>query len=259
MQLKKNPRDVRFGEARPQYEEESMNDETARTDFGDDPQQITRTRRPEFEGDAASHPAVARGSSVVDAHSKFDGKYETDQDLRIEGSISGEIACRGLLMIERDATARAKIQTHDAEIRGRLEGDIVCTGRLLLTSTAVVIGTMTAGSLVVEEGASVSGKVETSTATGNAKPASASSSSRVTPINAGSSCPCPDHDAQSPGSPKLRPRLIRRSRESRPQLTGQLTGYTKKGRHSGVPFLIGLRGEIKRRCSTPCHQPPTSI
>lgn len=183
MQLKKNPRDVRFGEARTQYQEESVNEESAR-DFGGDPQQITRTRRPEFETESQAAPGP-RGNSVVDAHSKFDGKYETEQDLRIEGSISGEIVCRGLMTIERDATARAKIQTHDAEVRGRLEGDIVCTGRLLLTSTAVVVGTMTAGSLVVEEGASVSGKVETSTASTGSKSATSiggSTAARVTPI-----------------------------------------------------------------------------
>lgn len=208
MQLKKTPREVRFGDARTQYQEEPMNEESAHTEFGVDPQQVTRTRRPEFEPETAIHtPPASRASSLVDAHSTFDGKYETEQDLRVEGSVSGEVICRGLITIERDAAARAKIQTHDAEIRGRLEGDIVCTGRLLLTSTAVVIGTMTAGSLVVEEGASVSGKVETSTtlsAPKTAAAASAAPSARVTPIAVEQATEAPPAPAAATGRPGRR-------------------------------------------------------
>ncbi|MEP7214791.1 MAG: polymer-forming cytoskeletal protein [Anaerolineaceae bacterium] len=135
-------------------------------------QSVTRApRRPEFEGGVPSRPVISDpAASVVDAHSSFDGRYETDQDLRVEGRISGEVVCRGLLTIEQEATARAKIQAHDAVVRGRIEGDIVCTGRLLLTSTAVVTGTMVAGALVVEEGATLSGKVETASAASTSRP-----------------------------------------------------------------------------------------
>lgn len=166
MQLKKNSRDSHYPEPRAEYQEEPPMDEATENSQASDPQSVTRpTRRPEFEGAVASRLGTAdRPASVIDAHSSFDGRYETDQDLRIEGRISGEVVCRGLLTIEQDATASAKIQAHDALVRGRIEGDIVCTGRLLLTSTAVVTGTMVAGALVVEEGATLSGKVETASA-----------------------------------------------------------------------------------------------
>lgn len=102
-----------------------------------------------------------RAESVVDGNSNFDGKFETDQDLRIEGTISGEVICRGRFTIERDATAKTKIQAHEAHIKGKLEGDIVCTGLLVIASSAVVFGTIKAATLIVEEGASLSGTVET--------------------------------------------------------------------------------------------------
>ena len=166
MQLKKNSRDSQYPEPRAEYQEEPQMDEATENSPASEAQSVTRApRRPEFEGGSTGRAAaVDRAASIVDAHSSFDGRYETDQDLRIEGRISGEVVCRGLLTIEQDATARAKIQAHDAVVRGRIEGDIVCTGRLLLTSTAVVTGTMVAGALVVEEGATLSGKVETASA-----------------------------------------------------------------------------------------------
>jgi cytoskeletal protein CcmA (bactofilin family) len=102
-----------------------------------------------------------RGASVIDATSSFDGHYEAGDDLIILGTASGEIVCRGKLTIEKEANVKAKIQAHEAHVLGRLEGDIVCSGRLLLSSSATVTGTLKAAALVVEEGATIRGNVET--------------------------------------------------------------------------------------------------
>ena len=69
--------------------------------------------------------------------------------------------CRGTLTIEHEASARARINARDAHIKGRLEGDVVCSGRLLLSATATVTGTLKAPVLVVEEGATLSGSIDT--------------------------------------------------------------------------------------------------
>jgi len=169
MQLnKKNPRDPQFADQRDQFEEDYDMDEAETNDARGEG--TTRTRvRPDGDGEQVSR--ATRNESVVDANSSFDGKYETSQDLRIQGSINGEIVCRGLLTIEQEATAKASIQARDAHVRGRLEGDITCSGRLLLASTAVVSGTLKAGSLVIEEGASLSGNVETAGAPVASQPA----------------------------------------------------------------------------------------
>lgn len=107
----------------------------------------------------AAAPA-ARVESLVDGNASFDGHFKAEQDLRVQGSISGEITCRGLLTIERTASARARIDAHDLDVHGTIEGDVTCSGRLHLASTAVISGTVKAGSLVVEEGASINGTVE---------------------------------------------------------------------------------------------------
>ena len=117
-----------------------------------------------------SAPAVAalpaaRAESVIDTHSNFEGRFETEQDLRVEGSISGDVVCKGRFTVEREATAKTKVQAHEAHIKGRFEGEIECSGLLVVASTAVVSGTIKAATLVVEEGASLSGAVETAKST----------------------------------------------------------------------------------------------
>ena len=110
------------------------------------------------KGDVA---AAQPSETIIETTASFDGTFSTEQDLRVRGKISGEVSCKGRFIVERDATANARIDARDAEIHGEVTGDLVCSGRLQLSRSAVVRGTIRAGALIVEEGATVSGSVET--------------------------------------------------------------------------------------------------
>ncbi|MEO8538213.1 MAG: polymer-forming cytoskeletal protein [bacterium] len=164
MQLKKATRDGHYPES-DQYTANAYNSESS-DQFAEVPESFAvRTARGAAQpqsGESTDRPAaVTRSESVIDQHSSFDGRFETEHDLRVEGTISGEVTCRGLFTVKKDATARVRVQTRDAHIQGKFEGDIVCTGKLLLAATAHVTGTLKAAVLVVEEGAAVSGTMET--------------------------------------------------------------------------------------------------
>jgi cytoskeletal protein CcmA (bactofilin family) len=164
MQIKKAPRDGHYPET-AQYEPNGYNSEAA-DQFGDVPESFAvRSARGATQQststESGERTAAVRSESVIDQYSSFDGRFETEHDLRVEGTVSGEITCRGLFTINKDATARVRAQTRDAHVLGRFEGDLVCSGKLLLAATAHVTGTLKAAVLVVEEGASVSGTVET--------------------------------------------------------------------------------------------------
>jgi cytoskeletal protein CcmA (bactofilin family) len=165
MQIKKNPREAGYPETVTRYERERPTDADL---YGEPASEGAYARgiapRPASTPPRADEPraeAPVRSESTIDRHSSFDGRFETEQDLRIEGAVSGEVICRGTLTLEKDAAARARIQAREATIKGRVEGDIVCTARLTIASTAVVTGTIRAPILVVEEGASISGNVDT--------------------------------------------------------------------------------------------------
>jgi cytoskeletal protein CcmA (bactofilin family) len=182
MQIKKSPRDAQYSD-NSRYETPTFGVEATDT--------MADTQRPEpFASRTVQRPGtspqltdeqerpteqVVRTESVIDRHSTFDGRFETEHDMRVEGTISGEIICRGLFTVDREATARAKVQARDAHIQGHLEGDVVCSGRLVLSSTANVTGTLKAALLVIEEGATVSGTVDTTMQTGAPRQASGNS------------------------------------------------------------------------------------
>lgn len=150
--LKRNPRDPDYVDEVEQENEQAVADLYQRTAT----EQAT-VAQPRTESRA---PGV-RAESVIDAQSTFDGRFVAEADLRIEGSVSGEVICRGLLTIEREAEAKAKVESRDARILGHVDGEISCSGRLELAPTAVVKGTIRAATLVIQEGASLIGNVET--------------------------------------------------------------------------------------------------
>ena len=68
-------------------------------------------------------PAGDRGNeSVIDPHARFNGKYVSDRDLRIEGEAQGEIECQGTLIISPQARVRSAHQRPQRDHQRRLRG-----------------------------------------------------------------------------------------------------------------------------------------
>ena len=80
----------------------------------------------------------AGNESVIDPHARFNGKYVSDRDLRIEGEAQGEIECQGTLIISPQARVRSAITAHNVIINGDYEGDVDCGGRFEIGATGRV-------------------------------------------------------------------------------------------------------------------------
>lgn len=103
--------------------------------------------------------ADAGNESVIDPHARFNGKYVSDRDLRIEGEAQGEIECQGTLIISPQARVRSAIKAHNVIINGDYEGDVDCGGRFEVGATGRVKGAVKTQVLVVKEGAHWEGSV----------------------------------------------------------------------------------------------------
>jgi cytoskeletal protein CcmA (bactofilin family) len=111
--------------------------------------------------------------SVIDPHARFNGKYVSDRDLRIEGEAQGEIECQGTLIISPQARVRSGITAHNVIINGDYEGDVDCGGRFEIGSTGRVKGKVKTQVLVVKEGAHWEGSVIMTHDAATPRPASA--------------------------------------------------------------------------------------
>ena len=129
--------------------------------------------------------------SVIDPHARFNGKYVSDRDLRIEGEASGEIECSGTLIISPQAKVRSSVTAANVIINGDYEGDVDCGGRFEIGSTGRVKGKVKAQVLVVKEGAHFEGAVLMSPETRSASVASGAPAGASPPAKASAAPPPP--------------------------------------------------------------------
>lgn len=76
----------------------------------------------------------------------------------IEGKIEGEVVSGGDLTVGENGECVGAIRTRSVTVFGRVQGNITVGGRCVLKSDSSVEGDIAAATLVVEEGASFSGK-----------------------------------------------------------------------------------------------------
>ncbi len=90
---------------------------------------------------------------------KFTGEVRFKSMLRIDGHFSGNVSSAdGTLIVSNGAqVTEAVINVAVAKINGTVEGDIKASKEVVLGRTASVTGTVSAPTLVVEEGALFNG------------------------------------------------------------------------------------------------------
>jgi cytoskeletal protein CcmA (bactofilin family) len=106
--------------------------------------------------------AVDEEESIVGDGTEVEGTLRSRHSLRILGSVQGEIESRGKVTIEPDATVNAKISAENISIKGVVNGDLTCPGRIEISDTGRLIGGISGGILVMEEGAYFEGTLKMS-------------------------------------------------------------------------------------------------
>lgn len=85
------------------------------------------------------------------------GTINSKSDIRIAGTVEGEIICKGKVIISSPAQIEGNISSLDADIAGKVRGVIKITGKVILRQTAQLHGDVITKSLVIEEGALLNG------------------------------------------------------------------------------------------------------
>ena len=107
-----------------------------------------------------SPPAEATTDTIVGPQSYFTGTFRSEKDLRIEGTVEGEIDCRGTVIVAKDATLSATVRARNIEIAGSVTGDVFIEERLHLRASGEMRGQSHAASFIVEEGGYFEGEMK---------------------------------------------------------------------------------------------------
>jgi cytoskeletal protein CcmA (bactofilin family) len=106
-------------------------------------------------------PAQPAGglTAFIDQGSQFEGKLSFKDTVRIDGQFTGEITSENTLIVGESGEVEASIKSRVVQISGTVEGPIEAKSQLVLHKTAVVNGDVETGSLVVEDGAVLNGRI----------------------------------------------------------------------------------------------------
>jgi cytoskeletal protein CcmA (bactofilin family) len=110
-------------------------------------------------GRGRTHGSNTTNVVTIGPRDSLSGTLTVDGDVRIEGTVEGEIHASGDVEIEPSAELRASVNGNNVSVRGSVTGDVSATARLSLGGSGTVTGDVRAARLQVDDGATVNGAI----------------------------------------------------------------------------------------------------
>jgi cytoskeletal protein CcmA (bactofilin family) len=95
--------------------------------------------------------------NALTSGSKIIGTVITDSDMRVDGTIEGDVKCSGKLVIGEHGIIKGNVACHNAEIMGQLDGKIEVKHALSLRATSNLRGEINTSTLMIEPNALFNG------------------------------------------------------------------------------------------------------
>jgi cytoskeletal protein CcmA (bactofilin family) len=87
------------------------------------------------------------------------GQLEIHGDLKIAGTVEGELKASGDVLVDSTATVKASIEGANVNVRGQVDGSVTARRRLTLGGSGRLNGDVKVSRLTVEDGATLNGNV----------------------------------------------------------------------------------------------------
>ena len=87
------------------------------------------------------------------------GELHIDGDVRLGGTVQGEIHATGNVEVDDEAKVNASLAGGDVSIRGHVSGPVTARKKLVVAKSGSLTGDVRVARLVIQDGASFSGKV----------------------------------------------------------------------------------------------------
>jgi cytoskeletal protein CcmA (bactofilin family) len=102
---------------------------------------------------------AANLSAFIDQGSEFEGKLSFKDTVRIDGCFRGEITSQNTLVVGETGEIMATVRSRNVIVSGTVTGNVFATEKIVLHKSARVEGDIEAGSVAIEEGAVLNGKI----------------------------------------------------------------------------------------------------
>ena len=95
--------------------------------------------------------------NLIGLGTEIHGDIMCNGDLRIDGSIVGNISAKGKVVVGETGKIKGEITCRNSDVSGQVDGKFIVSELLSLKSTARVIGDMSTSRLAIEPGSRFTG------------------------------------------------------------------------------------------------------
>ena len=117
------------------------------------------------EKNTTTEKFVSNSATLISAGTVLQGDLKSEADLRIDGTIHGNVTSTAKIIVGPNGFVEGHIQGLQADITGKVVGNISAKELVQLRTNAKVQGNITAVSLQIESGAAFNGQSIMSTTT----------------------------------------------------------------------------------------------
>ena len=110
------------------------------------------------KNDMQPEKTSGNGTTLIGAGTSVKGDITSNSDLRIDGTISGNVHCSAKIVVGANGTVEGDITGNQADIVGKVSGNIRAKDLLQLRGDSVVTGNIYAGRLQIEPSATFNGQ-----------------------------------------------------------------------------------------------------
>lgn len=97
-------------------------------------------------------------NSIIGELAHFNGEFNLEGSLRIDGTLSGRIISRGKIIVGPKGHVTTNIKARHVIVAGRVDGNIYALDSVTLLDSSSVHGDIIASNLVMEEGVVFEGR-----------------------------------------------------------------------------------------------------
>ncbi len=97
--------------------------------------------------------------TLIGADTSIEGKVYSNASLRIDGSIRGNITCKGDLYIGEQAVLHSDITAANVYHAGKIHGTVTTSGTLFMAESGKIFGDLEVAKIQITEGAVFEGTI----------------------------------------------------------------------------------------------------
>lgn len=87
-----------------------------------------------------------------------EGSLELKSNLRLEGTVTGEVRCEGVLLMSKDAKITGNIECAELKSEGKILGNVNASDRIELKGASDLQGDVKCQSIEIDKGATFNGQ-----------------------------------------------------------------------------------------------------